>query len=383
MSKRVEYVAEEATWVEQVLARPMPLILGLVLILVACGLLLWNEHRASLAIERIDRGAIRVYEVTPGRIDPSLEGKLVHVVGDLSTDEELVDTEFGVTEKAIRLLRRVEMFQWEEYQRTDIVNRSGGASEKVKTYHYSMVWRDHLIDSDRFHVTRWHRNVSQFPFQSRHFEAAEVALGARRVPPEMVAQVGELLPVKLDSNTPLPDYLTGHPHLFHGVLYVGDNPRKPILGDIRVTFLAVKAQTVSILAAQKGQSFAPYKLAGQAPIEVIASGRLRASALHPKAWSMKPVNHWSPRVVSALLMLLGWWFLLPAVIAAQGKPYWLERLMRPGVYTLSGGLGGGLITLLAGVSWLSIRPTAAVLLLLIGLGSVLPLWWINPQELDT
>jgi len=380
MSKRAAYIPDEANWIEQLIARPGVLGAGLFLLLLATILLVWNEYRAMVSTSTLDHGAIVVYEADPDQPDPAANGRLVHVIGKLSSDEELVDTEFGISAKAIQLVRKVEMFQWEEFERTEIVNRSGGVQERLKTYDYSMVWRNHVIDSSRFHVSYRHRNKNQFPFASKHIYAKKVQLGAYTLPLGMIREFDNLEPIKLDQKTPLPDYLTGYPHISRGVLYVGARPNKPTLGDIRVTFLAAQPTTVSIVAAQTGTTFAEFRHASDDPVAIIATGAFSAEALYPKAYTNLPKGIWPLRLSGLGLLLGGFWLLMGRVVEVGGKPRVIDTLCHWDVYASTAALTLGVSGTLIGLVWIGIRSVPGSVLLLAGLGLLAALWSIPPPE---
>src|SRR5512140_251368 len=87
-------------------------LIGIVFFIGAFPLLFWNEGRAVQTAKSLAEGDAAVVHVE--KLDPGNEGKLVHVSGEAKTDEILADDEYGVMANALRLARRVEMYQYFE-----------------------------------------------------------------------------------------------------------------------------------------------------------------------------------------------------------------------------------------------------------------------------
>ena len=110
------------------------ILFGLGLFIAGFPLLFWNEGRAVTDTKTNEEGAASVVEAAAGEVDPSQEGKLVHVVGEATTQDVLSDGEYGVSATAIRLAREVEMYQWVEDSETHEEKKLGGKIERTTTY---------------------------------------------------------------------------------------------------------------------------------------------------------------------------------------------------------------------------------------------------------
>src|SRR5262245_60534915 len=105
------------------------IVLGLVLVVLSCIGLFWNEGRAVQTAKSLAEGASLVIDIDPGRVDPANDGKLVHVTGTIKAGIVPIDSEFGVSADGLRLVRTVEMYQWQEEQKTETKKNVGGSEE--------------------------------------------------------------------------------------------------------------------------------------------------------------------------------------------------------------------------------------------------------------
>ncbi len=86
-------------------------------LIIGCGavcILFWNEGRAVKTAQSLIQGSENVISANHKRVDPSHNGKLVHLTGQLDTSSEAVeDPDLELRFPKIVMLRRaVEMYQW-------------------------------------------------------------------------------------------------------------------------------------------------------------------------------------------------------------------------------------------------------------------------------
>ena len=70
---------------------------------------------------------------------------------DAVTEETLVDPYFNVSTKALKLYRKVEIYQWVENVTTSTERGSGGSETTTTDYSYAKEWQEGLVDSSSFH----------------------------------------------------------------------------------------------------------------------------------------------------------------------------------------------------------------------------------------
>ena len=84
-------------------------IFGIVLIVVSAVALWWNEGRAVTTARSLAEGGKAVVSVGADKIEPTNEGKLVHVTGEATSKDAVKDADYGVSapSPSLRLVRKV------------------------------------------------------------------------------------------------------------------------------------------------------------------------------------------------------------------------------------------------------------------------------------
>ena len=188
------------------------------------------------------------------------------------------DPDFGVVARdGIGLERRVAMYQW---------HRDGTG--------YRKGWSERAIDSTAF--APGHENPPEIPLQQRRWEPANVTVAGYPVAPDAVAALSRWEPLRPDFSA-LPGNLSATFQPEGDGLGSADNPVHPTVGDLRVTWRALRMQ------------------AGQDSL-VLRDGRweLDASAVARRAEAAGDARQ--PRVSYA-------WLVLGALAAALSAGVWL------------------------------------------------------------
>ncbi len=111
-------------------------LVGFLLVFASIALLFWNEGRTVNRAKALNEGASAVITVDAAKVDPQNDGKLVHVSGEVATADVLEDLKFGVSVNAIKLVRNVESYQWQENEESTTQRGSGGSQETTTTYKF-------------------------------------------------------------------------------------------------------------------------------------------------------------------------------------------------------------------------------------------------------
>ncbi len=335
---------------------------GLVLIAVAVSLLWWNEGRAVKRARALDEGAGQVVAAAAERVDAANEGKLVHLSGRATTERTLSDTQFGVSQQALKLRRVVEMYQWREHSRSETREKLGGGTETVTTYSYDKGWESRAVNSSQFKHPGGHENPARMPYEPWSTVADTVTLGAFRLSSSLLAEIGgfQRLPSSPEQwRVPQGAQLSGDE------IYLGQNPGTPQIGDARIHFEAVYPTDVSVVSVQRGDSFVPYVASNGNTVELLENGFQSAEQMFQAAQDRNTLLTWGLRLLGFVLMFIAFRMLfdtlrvLAAVIPALGS------LVGGAIGLVAGILAGVISLIVIAIAWVVYRPLLGVGLLVV------------------
>ena len=124
---------------------------GILLFCLGTALLWWNEGRAVKTEKMLDEaGSAYVEMENPNKKDASLEGELICGTALATTEDSLIDKDFGVGAKAIALKRNVEYYQWVEHSQEKKEDKLGGKEVTTTTYTYTKEWTSRPVESAQF-----------------------------------------------------------------------------------------------------------------------------------------------------------------------------------------------------------------------------------------
>ncbi len=356
------------------------ILFGLILFILAFPLLWWNEGRSVERYNSLKEGEELVISVPSASVDPVNNGNLVYTQGTAETDEILSDPEFGVNEVALKLIRHVQMYQWQEQVRTETQEELGGSKTTKKIYSYSKGWNDRAINSAQFKKPGYDNPPLLFP--SKSFQAQHVNLGAFSLNSNQVARINDRSDLNIYS-FPMPEQLGGKQLTkTESGVYLGVNPSDPQIGDMQVSFQLVKPTEISLVAKQQGNSFSAYQTQAGSPIDLLKTGNLDAAALFAAAQKENTMITWAIRIGASLMMWFGLSLLLrPLAVAGSVVPF-LGNLIGMGIGVLTLLITIPCATLTIALAWISYRPVLAISLIAIGIASLIAIKFLSPKKVS-
>ena len=364
-------------WVQRIGQSFIGALFGILLVIGSIVLLWWNEGRAVEAITALNRGAHIVVEARADAVDAGDDGKLVHLSGAAATKAPVRDDAFGVAGGGLlRLKRTVEMFQWAEQKSTTTHKNLGGSETKETTYSYHKEWSAQPVDSRHFHESNGHQNPAM-PVRSQTFDSADARLGPYRIDRSLLDEVSAFTAFDPQAANPPAGYRkTGD------LLYRGDSESSPAIGDIRIRYTAVAAQSLSLVATQNsGGVLAPYRGGDGYKIALAETGFVPAAAMFKDKAHEESVITWILRAVGFVLMLIGFALMASPLSVLVGAIPLFESIVGAGAFLLALIVSVPLTLLIIAAAWIAHRPLLGIGLIVaaIGLAFVLRRLHRRPQ----
>ncbi len=349
-------------------------LVGFILFLVSFPLHYWNEGRAIDTARALQAAGSTVVSVPSDKVDPANDQKLVHTVGKADIDKEVNDPTFGITQKAVLLVRNAEMYQWHEKVTKKTTNNTGGSQTETTTTTYEKRWDRSVVNSGNFKDPS-HRNPTWPPaFQSQSFTAEKVTLGAFVLPSSLVRaiQARDTYPLSQDEFEKMPQDIRQTFRFVEGQLYAGKGtPSNPQVGDIRVAFQYAKPTEVSVMAQQAGDTFRAHTFPGLShTIEMLSEGNKSAKEMQKEGEAANNLLTWILRLVGFVIMAVGLMLIMnPLKVLADVLPF--LGSMVGFVQAIFAFMVAAVLTLITiAICWIIHRPMLAILLLVIAGGII-------------
>lgn len=299
-------------WFQRMKRALSRLVGSMILIGVMIFLLNQNEKRSDIREAALAHGRSIVTTIDVNTYTPSNNNKLVHTTGFAETPDTLTDEYFSVSEDAIRLKRTVEIYQWSESESTKTVRQLDGSEKQTTTYSYRKVWKEGLIDSDDFKKPQY-KNPTTTPIDGRDLLADNRLIGAYRLSPQLARQMDYFQEVDIDPSKTEKLQETGSITYHDNSYYISENPESPKIGDARITFQAVYAGEVSIVAKQVNNTFNTYRSKNGGSILMLEYGQKSASQMFRTAEVKNALWTWAVRLGCLLLIWVGFKSLLDPI----------------------------------------------------------------------
>ncbi|MBO7579072.1 MAG: TMEM43 family protein [Prevotella sp.] len=397
---------------------------GFILFCIGTALLWWNEGRAvktDKMLNEAEKVAVEMESVN--KINPEYDGELIHASAVATTQDSLVDKEYGLGERAIGLQRTVEYYQWVEHASSESHDKLGGKQETVTTYTYTMEWVSRPVQSSTFHdpayqqknyvlttaenATQWAENVTFGAYKLnesqihsiRSMEPVVVSLAdnqlkawdkacrdihvryngplptAQQVVQNVVNTVvgdSTLAAIPDSVKTIVPDSVPQENkkdydfvHQAGNILYFGQSPTSPQVGDVRITFEKVVPAMITIMAKVSGDTFKSYKAKNGKTFSVVRMGKQDMDEIFESEHSQNHLFLWVLRILGVILVITGLKGIFDILSTVLKVVPFVANIVGWGVGVVCTVVGIVWSLIIIAIAWLFYRPIIGIILLAI------------------
>ena len=352
---------------------------GIILFIAATVLLWWNEGRAVKTTKMLNEAQGAYVEMeNPSKMDPALDGELVHATAVATTQDSLVDARFGFGATAISLQRSVEYYQWVEHAESKSEDKLGGKEVTTTTYTYTKEWVSSPVQSSEFKDPEYqNKNMVLTTVDAQTQWAENVTFGAYKLNPALSHSISSREPVQLaiDENI-LKDLNDGisriqkkdslnYVHQDANVLYIGRVPSSPEVGDVRITWEKVVPAKVTIISQVDGDTFKAYKAKNGKTFQTLVMGKKDASEIFESEHSANKLLLWVLRILGVILVIAGLKGIFGFLETLLKVVPFLANILGWGVSLVCTVVGLVWSLIVIALAWLTYRPVLGISLLVI------------------
>jgi len=356
------------SWFGRITESLKAILVGIVLVVASAVLLFWNEGRSVKTAAALAEGASAVVTVPVDRVDPTQEGKLVHIAGNTTIGTAARDTDFGFDANGLRLVRKVEMYQWKEETRSETKKKLGGGTETVTHYSYTKEWSDQAVDSSRFRNASDHRNPPMPSTSSRTFYPGNAKLGAFGLTDRIIQMVpgGEKFVVPDAVQPQAIDRLGQSARVLQGDVYVGADPDQPVIGDVRISWQVLPLGPVSVIGRQTSDTITPWIAHNGKEVMLVEAGIADPALMFKHGQQSNTVLTWALRLLGVVLMFLGFRLMLSLLqVLADVVPF-IGSIVGAGASLVALLCTAAIASIVIAVAWFFYRPLVAAIILVVG-----------------
>lgn len=403
----------------------------------------WNEGRAVKTSDMLNEAQDEIVEMqSVESVDPKFEGKLVHAIAPISTEETLTDPVFGLkATNAIRLFSEVEYYQYVQHSHEETKEKVGGTKETVTTYTYEKQWVSKPVDSNTFKDPDYkNSNFTLTTIEEASVYAKNVAFGAYRLSDSQIRSFSNTQPFAVEfdaerlaqlnaryggsvsvTNVSAPAAATasasdstggfemsitkadgttettgsGAPqqanagtqviagqqmvHVSGNTIYIGKVADGNQIGDVRVKYFYAEPTTCTIGSVVSGNSFRPYVADNGYEFDRLTARSVSCEQMFEDAHSENNMTLWIFRIVALLVVCFGFRKLFAFASAIVNFLPFLAKAFSFGVNIFANVLGAAWTLIVGGLAWMFYRPITTIIVL--GIAGFLIYWFIvRPKE---
>ena len=352
----------------------------------------------------------------------SLDGELVCGTAMANTEEVLTDTDFGISENAISLSRKVEYFQWVEHSESKSEDKLGGKEETTTTYTYKQEWVSSPVNSGDFKDPAYqNKNYTWTVVENQDLWAEKVTFGAYVLNESLIHSISSTEAVELNVNeqllqsmdksvadtyarikglptpvnqanaavapvaqtepaaatadslqTAIADSISQnnkvdleYVHQAGNVIYYGRSMNAPEVGDVRITFEKTVPAKVTVVSVVDGNTFKPFVAKNKKKFQTLRMGKKSIEEIFEEENENNTMWTWILRIVGILLVISGFKSLFSFLETLLKVVPFLSSIFAFGVGIICTIVGIVYSLIVIALAWIFYRPVLGIILLVI------------------
>ena len=310
------------------------------------ALIWWNEGNAVKKHKALDEGQLIITPTSSYKIDSKNEGQLIHLSGDILSNEPIEDYDYKIKTNGLKLNRKVEKFELDKDTDSNDKKDSLLGHKDKKWVEQEYIYSESPEDGQKEYLSdmKWYSSA-------RQVETATI--NSYTLSQSLLDDLNNFVPVDL-SEVSTSDF---NFKIVDNYIYIGNTSlNKPEIGDFRVSFEEVKEGEYSIISGQYGNSFKPYITDNKGEINLIEPGNLSSTEMFDKAHSYTSNLLWVFRILGIILMFFGAKKCFnPLIVLSEFIPI-LNKILNFGVNIFSGVIAFFTSIIVIAIAWIIERP---------------------------
>ncbi|KAJ8734755.1 hypothetical protein PYW08_014005 [Mythimna loreyi] len=341
-------------------------IMSLILFSGVTYFLLWAESQtiqSNLMLEELVSAAESI-DVHTGDEAARYEGRVVHIVGPLRILEPISEPDYNIQVQAVKLRKRVQMYQWIEETTEQENFLSEPAEESRKTYWYHKDWRDYVVESSLFYIRPGHHNPPSMPMFSETHIAENVKIGWLYLGMDVKRKVNDYYEIWSDSRPERSDI-----KLHSGFYYHGESALEHEIGDLRIHFSYAGREddiytAVGVVEGGNLQAYSPTRFPTADPICILRKGSYSLKQLHDLERRDANLHTWKYRLLGFVQVFASAMTLHPDWVTLFLQCQWISsNLRRCTRFWVNLVLSFSYTLFIIAIPWLVHKPTFGAMVL--------------------
>ncbi len=248
--------------------------LGILCILMAIYCIFYTAGVGLSGVKPVQVAGVNVLPVPNAPISIENDNKVIYTHGTPVPSAELNDPLLGISVKAIKIIRKIEMFQWAQSQESKKEKLANSVDKETVVYTYKPIWSADLIDSDSFKDKVNYRNPLTMPVDGLKRKVQGVTVGDFHLKDELIDLITTEEEVDLSKLDISELQARSKTKVSHDGKYIfaGEDVKKPVVGDIRISLFKVAPSEISIIAMQSNAELYAIPLADGKKVAYVETG---------------------------------------------------------------------------------------------------------------